>query len=120
MNCCWCTITTENPDESVNFYKDVAGLSVLRRFSPAPGTEITFLRDGNGFRIELLKNGNPAGSGKEGISLGFEVDSLSATLAFVRSKGIPVAGGPVKVPGCSFFFIKDPNGVSIQFVENDR
>lgn len=120
MNCCWCTITTEDLDKSVEFYEEMIGLSIARRFSPAPGTEIVFLKDGNGFEIELLKNCRPAGPAKEGISLGFEVKSLADMLALVKSKNIAVFGGPTKVPGCSFFFVKDPNGVSIQFVESDR
>ncbi|MGX8710766.1 MAG: VOC family protein [bacterium] len=119
MNCCWCTITTEKLDESVGFYREVVGLSVARRFSPDPGTEIAFLKDENGFEIELLQNGRPIGAEKEGISLGFEVKSLADTLAMVKSKKIAAFGGPTKVPGASFFFVKDPNGVSIQFVEND-
>lgn len=120
MNCCWCTIATEKLDESVEFYREVVGLSVDRRFSPAPGTEIAFLKDGNGFRIELLQNGKSAGSAREGLSLGFEAESLADTLALAESKHLSVFGGPTRVPGCTFFFVKDPNGVSIQFVENDR
>lgn len=120
MNCCWCTITTEQLEESVAFYQEVIGLSVARRFSPAAGTEIAFLKDNNGFEIELLKNGKKANEEHDGISLGFQVGSLNDTLELVKSKGISFFGGPVKVPGCSFFFVKDPNGVSIQFVENDR
>lgn len=120
MNCCWCTIVTERLDESVRFYREVLGLSVARRFAPAPGTEIAFLRDGNGFQIELLQNGRPADAQKEGISLGFQVPSLKDALARARSGNLAVFGGPTKVPGCSFFFVRDPNGVSIQFVEQDR
>ncbi|QAT50222.1 VOC family protein [Caproiciproducens sp. NJN-50] len=120
MNCCWCTVTTEKLEESVKFYQEIVGLTPVRRFSPAPGTEIVFLEDKNNFKIELLQNGNATGTAKEGISLGFEVDSLTDMLKIVQSKNISVVGGPVKVPDCSFFFVKDPNGVSIQFVENRR
>lgn len=120
MNCCWCTITTEKLEESVKFYEEVVGLSVARRFSPAPGTEITFLKDGDGFEIELLQSCKHMNAEKDGVSLGFEVKSLADALALAKSKNISVFGGPTKVPGCSFFFVKDPNGVSIQFVENNR
>lgn len=120
MNCCWCTITTEKLNESVAFYTEVVGLSVERRFSPAPGMEIVFLKDGKGFEIELLQNGRSVGAEREGISLGFEVNSLEETLALVKAQNIAAFGGPTKVPGATFFFVKDPNGVSIQFVENHR
>lgn len=120
MNCCWCTITTDQLEESVAFYEEVIGLSVARRFSPSPDTEIAFLKDDRGFEVELLKNGRPTSDDLNGISLGFEVESLADTLALVKSKNIPVFGGPTKVPGCTFFFAKDPNGVSIQLIENDH
>lgn len=120
MNCCWCTITADKLEESVAFYEEVIGLSVARRFSPSPDTEIAFLKDDRGFEVELLKNGRPTSDDLNGISLGFEVESLADTLALVKSKNISVFGGPTKVPGCTFFFVKDPNGVSIQLIENDH
>lgn len=76
MNCCWCTITTDQLEESVAFYEEVIGLSVARRFSPSPDTEIAFLKDDRGFEVELLKNGRPTSDDLNGISLGFEVKSL--------------------------------------------
>lgn len=121
MNCCWCTITTAQLEESIRFYTELVGLSVARRFSPAPGMEIAFLKDANGFEVELLGRGaaGQADSPKEGISLGFEVDSLEEAFAAAKRFG---AGpfGSARVPGCSFFFVKDPNGVSVQFVQNER
>lgn len=120
MNCCWCTITTDKLEESVAFYEEVVGLCVARRFSPSPDTEIAFLKDDRGFEIELLKNGKSASGELNGISLGFEVESLKATQSLLDSKNISVFGGPTKVPSRSFFFAKDPNGVSIQFIENEQ
>jgi lactoylglutathione lyase len=36
-----------------------------------------------------------------------------------KDKGIPVESGPVQPnPHVKFFFIKDPNGMKIQLVEN--
>lgn len=129
MNCCWCTIATGRLEESIRFYTELVGLTVARRFSPAPGTEIAFLKDANGFEVELLhhaasergisERNAPADSPKEGISLGFEVESLEQTLAAAKRYGAAPFGS-AKVPGCSFFFVKDPNGVSVQFVQNER
>ncbi|NLN52670.1 MAG: VOC family protein, partial [Firmicutes bacterium] len=54
-----------------------------------------------------------------GISLGFEVESVDKMIEFVQSKGIKVVSGPTQPnPHVKFFFVKDPNGVSIQFVEH--
>lgn len=120
MKFCWATVTTDKLEESLQFYKEIVGLTTLRRFSPSDGAEIAFMTDGSGFELELLKNGGSKGMQKDGISLGFTVHSLADTLALVKSKGIAPFGGPVKVPGCAFFFVRDPNGVTLQFVENER
>lgn len=119
MNCCWCTITTDQLEESVAFYEEVIGLSVARRFSPSPDTEIAFLKDDRGFEVELLKNGRPTSDDLNGISLGFEVKSLADTLALVKSKNIPVFGGPTKVPGLHLLFCQRPEW-SLHPVDRER
>ena len=119
MKFCWCTITVNDLDASIKFYQEIVGLSVTRRFSAGGGTEIAFLGDG-GTEVELLYNPKAKAPGViEGISLGFEVDSVDKMIDFVQSKGIKVVSGPTQPnPHVKFFFVKDPNGVSIQFVEN--
>jgi lactoylglutathione lyase len=118
MNFCWCTITVKSLEESLRFYRDVVGLEVVSRFSPGDGMEIVFLNDSNGVQIELLYNKNIVVSGdKAGISVGFEVDSLESALALVKENGIAVSQAPVTTPAVRFFFVKDPNGVTIQFAE---
>ena len=119
MKFCWCTIMVGNLEESLKFYQEIVGLSVARRFAAGPDTEIAFM-DGGGAEIELLcESGHPAPGNKEGISLGFEVGSVDEQMKLVREKGISIEGGPVQPnPRVKFFFVKDPNGVTIQFVEN--
>lgn len=121
MNFCWCTITTGNLVESMKFYTEVVGLSLSTRFSPRPGMEIVFLVDEKGNEIELISFGDDAEVvEKKGISIGFEVSSLEDTLALVASKGVAVAEQPVISPVVKYFFVKDPNGVTIQFVEKPK
>lgn len=53
------------------------------------------------------------------ISIGFEVDSLDRMLEFAKERGIPVHSGPFQPgPKTRFFFVQDPNGLKVQFVEN--
>jgi lactoylglutathione lyase len=53
------------------------------------------------------------------ISWGFEVPSLDKVLELVKEKGINVESGPMSPnPHVKFFFVRDPNGMKIQFVEN--
>jgi lactoylglutathione lyase len=53
------------------------------------------------------------------ISLGFEVDSVDDMMEFVKEKDIPIHSGPFQPnPSIKFFYIKDPNGLNIQFFEH--
>lgn len=118
MKFCWTTIMVNNLEESLKFYQEIVGLAVDRRFKGGP-SEIAFLGDGE-TKVELVYN---EGAGKvnigQDISLGFEVKSVDEMLAYVREKGIAVQGGPFQPnPHVKFFYVLDPNGVKIQFVEN--
>jgi lactoylglutathione lyase len=120
MKFLWTAIYVKNLDESIAFYCDLAGLNVMRRFPAGPTTEIAMM--GNGIDgetlIELLADSsmNPAGF-SEFISIGFAVDSIEAMLNALKGKNIPVHSGPVETPRSKFFYIKDPNGVIIQFFQ---
>jgi lactoylglutathione lyase len=116
---CWSTITVNNMEESLKFYEDILGLVLNGRFNTGNGGEIAFLGDGE-TKVELIYNG----SGKkvnmgQDISLGFVVDSADAMITFLNEKGISILGGPFQPnPNIKFFYILDPNGLRIQFVEN--
>lgn len=118
MKFCWSTLSVKNLDESVAFYRDVVGLPLKRRFVSGPAMEIAFLGE-DGTEIELTYNS--AGAAPQpgrGVSWGFETPDLDAKLAEVKSKGYTVLGGPTEpVPGVRFFFMLDPNGMTIQFVQ---
>ncbi|NLL19621.1 MAG: VOC family protein [Clostridia bacterium] len=118
MSFCWATITVKNLEESLSFYQDIVGLTVDRRFQAGPGMEIVFLGNGE-TKVELIGNKEvkEVNIGPH-ISLGFKVDSLDDKMEFVEEKGIPIQSGPFQPnPNTRFFFIQDPNGLTIQFVE---
>ncbi|NLC76395.1 MAG: VOC family protein [Clostridia bacterium] len=118
MSFCWATVYVRDLEESLRFYQDIVGLTVDRRFPAGPGMEIVFLGDGE-TKLELIANQEikEVSIGPH-ISLGFKVDSLDEQLAFVKDKGIPIQSGPFQPnPNTRFFFIRDPNGLTIQFVE---
>ncbi|GAB1476134.1 hypothetical protein MASR2M70_09660 [Bacillota bacterium] len=117
MKFLWCTINVKDMEESLRFYEDVAGLRIDRRFPIGPG-EIVFLGDGE-TKVELIYDGGDKWQAdKTGISIGFEAESLDAKMDLVKEKGIEITGGPFQGgPDFRFFFVKDPNGVNVQFVE---
>jgi lactoylglutathione lyase len=121
MQFCWVTVNVKDMETSLAFFRDIVGLPVKRRMNPMPGTEIVFLGNGDA-EVELIKNDkndNPQ-FGKD-ISLGFTVDSVEKKIEFLKSKNIKVHAGPFQPgPMVKFFFVLDPNGLQIQFVENIR
>jgi len=118
MKFCWCTLSVKNLDKSINFYQDIVGLPLGRRFPAGPGVEICFMGEGE-TKLELVceqKYSIPTGVG---VSLGFEVKSVEDMLDFLKEREIEPSSGPFQPnPHIKFFFIEDPDGYSVQFVEN--
>jgi len=118
MKFCWATISVQDMERSLSFYENIVGLTISERMSPGEEMEIVFLGEGE-TKIELISNSRyPAAEHPQGIFLGFQVDSLDEKLKFVKEQGVEVTAGPYQPnPWVKFFFVKDPNGISIQFVE---
>lgn len=118
MSFLWCTLHVKNLEESIKFYERFVGLSVNRRFVSRPGIEIAFLGTGK-TQLELVSTDKEAGYPlSDQISIGFSVDSVDAKLAELKEAGIEIYKEPVQPnPHIRFFYVKDPDGVSVQFVE---
>jgi len=119
MKFCWSTLMVKNMEESLKFYNEIVGLAVDKRFQAGPGLEIAFLGDGE-TKVELVQNQEVKviNIGQD-ISLGFEVNSVDEMMTFVKERKIEIHSGPFQPnPHTKFFFILDPNGLKIQFVEH--
>lgn len=119
MKFCWVTINVHNMEASLAFYRDIVGLPLNREFSPAPGDRIAFLGGGD-TEVELIHNqkSSPAAF-SQNISLGFKVESLEATMEMLKGHGISVLAGPFQPnPHVRFFYVQDPNGLRVQFVQD--
>lgn len=119
MKFSWSTLRVQNMEESVKFYTEVVGLEVVDKFPAGPGSEITFLGNQE-TKIELISDNNTRETSVgSDISWGFEVESLDKMLDHVKEKGIAIESGPIQPnPHIKMFFVKDPNGMRIQFVEH--
>lgn len=121
MQFCWSTLYVKDMEESLRFYTQLVGLPVVSRYPAGPGREIAFLGDGDA-KVELIYD-KAADAAKEipNISWGFRTPSLDEAMERVRAYGIAELDGPyAPAPGTRFFFIRDPNGLSIQFVEQSK
>ncbi|HBA60895.1 MAG TPA: glyoxalase [Elusimicrobia bacterium] len=119
MKFCWCTIGVKDLEKSIKFYKEILGLPVCKRFSAGPKMEICFMGEGE-TKVELVCGSDyKAKNDAKAVSLGFEVKSVEETIAFIKEKGLKVDDGPYQPnPHIKFFYIKDPDGISIRLVEN--
>ncbi len=117
MKFCWCTMSVSDMEESLKFYQQIVGLKLNKRYTAGPGVELAFLGEGE-TQVELVCRQGAGVQTGGGVSLGFEVDSLEEKMSFVKQRGLEIEGPFEPNPHISFFFVEDPNGVRIQFVEN--
>lgn len=111
------TIMTKCLNESVDFYQKIIGLKIQRDMRDDKAHPIVFLADEPGDTcIELV--GNPEGIYYGGgISIGFAVEDIQKEHAKKEELGYKPGAIISPNPHVQFFFIKDPNGVQIQFVQ---
>lgn len=119
MSFCWTTINVKDMEESLEFYEKLVGLKLNQRFQAGPDMEIAFLGEGE-TQLELIYNKEVNNINySEDISLGFKVNSVEEKMKFIKEKGLKIHSGPFQPnPSISFFFVLDPNGLKIQFVED--
>ncbi len=113
------TIFTNNISESIDFYSDILGFTVTSTVDAGNGVTLVFLTDGNGGNIELIDQGveRPAAQNCP-VALTIKVDSIEMAIELTTSKEITPALGPKTMEnGIKILHIKDPSGVTINFVE---
>lgn len=119
MKFCWATILVSNMEKSLDFYRNILGLDLVRRTSPNPDMELAFLGKGE-TQIELIcHQGNPITPFSQNISLGFSLPSLEDFIQEMKNTGICLFSGPFQPnPHIRFAYIKDPDGLKIQLVQH--
>ena len=111
------TIRTDKLEGSIAFYEKTAGLKIVQDLRKIDA-QIVFLADADGdTRIELIQV--PAGNGYcgSGISIGFHTNDAAGLREKLLKDGFQASDIISPNPSVRFFFVWDPNGVQIQFVE---
>lgn len=121
MNYLWTTINVKDLEKSIKFYQDIVGLKIKKKFKAGSKKTIAFLESlENQTEIELIEDQAKSefNLGTD-ISLGFEINSIKEKIKLLKEKKINIESGPISPqPDIEFFYVLDPNGIRIQFVEN--
>jgi glyoxylase I family protein len=117
-------IVTNRPEDSERFYTDILGFTVGRRDRlPQPGSDavlhVAYLGLG-GTTIELITYENvtvapePAREHLGYRMMAIEVEDMKAALAYLETKGVKAAWGPIFREDYARAEIEDPNGYRIE------
>ena len=116
MKLCHVTIQTARFEEEIGFYSKYAGLTVQRDMRPM-GRNIVFLADTAGdTEVEIIENPEAAASGNAHLSIGFAAEDLDSLHAALAEDGLEPTDYVSPMPSVRFFFVRDPAGVSVQFM----
>jgi lactoylglutathione lyase len=110
------TIQTRYFDEEIKFYERYAGLKIIGDMRPM--MDLVFLAEEEGdTKVEIIGNHGAERSGNENISIGFATSDASLLAEDFIIAGLVPTDIISPDPGVEFFFVEDPAGVKVQFIE---
>lgn len=111
------TIIVSDIEKSIQFYEEVAGLTIRNKFSAGSKT-LAFLSDKDGdTQIELIQDENEKIYSGSGISIGFEVENVEEYMEKLNSIGYQTTDIISPNPKTKFFYVNDQDGLKIQLIE---
>ncbi|HWQ75270.1 MAG TPA: VOC family protein [Syntrophomonas sp.] len=108
------TLIVKDLEESIEFYEIITELKISRRFKDGPA-EIAFMTNGNGeTEIELVCTSQMQKFEGKGFFICFVTDKLDAMHELAQEKGLNPSD--IRNPDAEsrYFYVYDPNGVSVQ------
>ena len=118
MKFMWTTLPVSDLEASIKFYSEFMGLGPVARMG-VPAHQVAMLGEDGQTKLELIYEPGKAIPEAPGglISMGYAPDDLDAFMAKAAQAGIPAVGPIYPSPDIRFFFIKDPDGYTVQLVE---
>ncbi|MFZ3102079.1 MAG: VOC family protein [Desulfitobacteriaceae bacterium] len=108
------TLMINNLEESIEFYETITELTISRRFKAGPG-EIAFMTNGSGeTEIELVCLPQGQKFEGKGMFICFMTDKLDAMQKLALDRGLNPSDIKNPDPQNRYFYVYDPNGVSVQ------
>lgn len=119
MKYLWTTIKVKDMKESLHFYEDLLGLKIKSEKHITEGFDLAFLDLGES-DIELLCNDKMDCTIGNGVTIGFEVESIDEIRKRLEKEGFKVGEEQSPEEGMKFVMVKDPNGLGVQLVEYSK
>ena len=109
------TIIVRDLEKSIAFYETFAELSITRRFRDG-SAELAFLANKEGeTEIELVSSSEMTAFEGKGFFICFLTDKLDELQELALSKGYNVSDIRIPDEKTRYFYVYDPDGVSVQF-----
>ena len=108
------TLRVKDLEQSIQFYETITELTVARRLK-VEQTELAFMTNGNGeTEIELLYVPQGQTFEGKGMFICFATDKLDEMHQLAKDQGLNPS--PIQDPGdqTRYFYVYDPDGVSVQ------
>lgn len=110
------TFMVRDIERTITFYKELAGLQVVKRFNPGMG-EIAFLSNGEGeTMLEFIQFDNTEKVDVKGMVMSFKV---TESLGDLREKTVELGYDPSDIidrkPKPAHFTVADPDGIVVEF-----
>ena len=113
----WTTIQVTNLDSSLKFYKDLLGMKIARVIEGG-NHQIVMLGEDDDAKIELIPISTASKENLgNGVSIGIAFKQLDDLVEKIKSKNIPIVGPITPMPDIRFFFVNDPDGYTIQLLD---
>jgi lactoylglutathione lyase len=116
------SITVKDMDESISFYTEKLGMTLeSRREIKQNNAEIAFLQmAGTDHRIELTwwRDKKDYAEGDQLDHMAFGVRDLQKTVREMRARGVEIAKEPYSLGSSRIAFVKDPNGIWLELIED--
>lgn len=113
----WVTLPVSNLEKSLEFYTGILGMDIAVRMGNEHH-QIVMLGKPEEAKVELIFDPHKEiDQTKDGISFGLQTKTLAPILETLRARGFTLIGPISPNPTIKFFFVHDPDGYTIQLIE---
>ena len=123
MNISLFTIHVKDIQKSIDFYRNIFKMEIIRDFKPNENMRLVFLKGEGGTSIELVEDSShmPKVSMDPNVAMGVFVEDINAVVDIMRNNDVKIKNGPFETPnGTKLLFAEDPDGVVLEFIEEKK